>query len=414
MPLTPKKPMLKILPLLLILTSISCTSQNNFTSSLESTSDLEKFENLSKFKESLEGVEIIALGENTHGLGEVFSAKAELVKFLHEELGFDLVLFESGYGDAALAWERMDSFSSREFTNHFSSNFYYHSEEIEQLVDYVKSRNGALKIMGIDCQPQQNFLIKQMEEIAWPLDSLLANSVPLEMKAFNYLYQYENDGDTLAFNQQRDRFIRFLDEYNLFLNKSAKEMLNNGVSEKEMDAMQSTFEIFRNTYSNIQIGYIMSWPESENVRDKAMFEIVKTIKASNPGSKIIIWAQNSHIENTPKPNYTVNWMGHQLKNELGDKYYSVGAVVYSGTNLNYNGTFEFEHKDKEYLAYHLNQFQKEKYVLDLRNYDKNEFTHQLLLGMENNGNTAEFIAKDRFDGLLFLKYSDVPKLLEKD
>ncbi|MEZ5059237.1 MAG: erythromycin esterase family protein [Saprospiraceae bacterium] len=145
-----------------------------------------------------------------------------------------------------------------------------------------------------------------------------------------------------------------------------------------------------------------------------MFETVKRIKASNPKSKIIIWAQNSHIENTPKPNYTVNWMGHQLKKEFGDKYYSVGAVVYSGTNLNYNGTFEFEHKDKGYLAYHLNQFQKEKYLLDLKNYDKIDFTQQLLLGMENNGSTAGFKAKERFDGLLFLKYSDVPKLIEKD
>jgi len=60
------------------------------------------------------------------------------------------------------------------------------------------------------------------------------------------------------------------------------------------------------------------------------------------------------------------------------------------------------------LAYHLNQFQKEKFVLDLRKYNKADFTTQLLLGMESNGNTAEFIAKDKFDGLLFIKCSDIP------
>jgi len=164
----------------------------------------------------------------------------------------------------------------------------------------------------------------------------------------------------------------------------------------------------------MDIGEIMSWPASYNLRDKSMFEIVKWFKEENPESKIIIWAQNSHIENNTKPNYNVNWMGHSLKKAYGNKYYSIGAVVYSGKNLNYNGTTEFEHKDSSYLAYHLNQFQKEKYVLDLRTYIKDDFTNALYIGMENNGNTAEFIAKDRFDGLLFIRYSDIPKLIKNE
>ena len=158
----------------------------------------------------------------------------------------------------------------------------------------------------------------------------------------------------------------------------------------------------------------MSWPVADNIRDESLFEIIKSFKEENPKTKIIIWAQNSHIENRTKPNYNVNWMGHHLKKAFGKKYYSIGTVVYSGKNLSYNGTFDFEHNDNKYLAYHLNQFQKEKYVLDLRKHIKNDFTNKLLLGMENNGNTAEFVAKDRFDGLLFIKYSGIPKLIKKD
>ena len=44
---------------------------------------------------------------------------------------------------------------------------------------------------------------------------------------------------------------------------------------------------------------------------------------------------------------------------------------------------------------------------------KPDFTNQLLLGMESYGYTSEFIAKERFDGLLFIKYSDIPKLIKK-
>lgn len=404
----------KIITLILLLTFYSCKAQTDFKSTIEFTSDLESFENLSGLKETLKDVEVIALGENTHGLGEVFTAKTELVKFLYQELGFDLVLFESGFGDAALAWEQLDSLSAKEFTSVFSSNFYYNSKEIENLVSYVKSQDGKLKIQGFDCQPQQNYLIKRMSEIAQPIDSTLAKSVLLEMRSFNNLYQFENDKDTLAFNKQRDRFIEFLQNYNAFLDNNINELVGSGTTKNEMNALIKSNEFFIKTYSKINIGETMSWPAAYNIRDQSLFEIVKWFKEVNPKSKIIIWAQNSHIENKTKPNYDVNWMGHSLKRAYGNKYYSIGAVVYSGKNLNYNGTFEFEHKDNSYIAYHLNQFQKEKYVLDLRTYTKDDFISELLVGMENNGNTAEFIAKDRFDGLLFIKYSDIPKLIKKE
>lgn len=406
--------MKKILTLIILLTFYSCKAQTGIKSSIEFTSDLENFEDLSALKETLKVVEIIALGENTHGLGEVFTAKTELVKFLYQELGFDLVLFESGFGDASLAWEQLDSLSAKEFTSVFSSNFYYNSEEIENLVNYVKSQNGKLKIQGFDCQPQQNYLIKRMTEIAQQIDLKLAKSVPLEMRNFNNLYQFESDKDTLAFNKQRDRFIGFLHNYNSFLDKNINEILNSGTTKNEISAIKKSNDIFIGTYSKINFGEIMSWPLAYNIRDKSLFEIVKSFKEEFPETKIIIWAQNSHIENKTKPNYDVNWMGHYLKNTFGDKYYSIGAIVYSGKNLNYDGTFDFEHKDSSYLAYHLNQFQKEKYLLDLRQHNKNDFTNKLLLGMENNGNKAEFIAKERFDGLLFIKYSDIPKLIKKD
>lgn len=404
----------KIQILILLFLFNSCKAQTLLNSNIKFTSDLRDFKDLTALRESLKDVEIIALGEQSHGLGEVFNAKTELVKFLHKELGFDLVLFESGYGDGALAWERLDSLSPIAFTNSFSSNHYYNSEEILTLVTYVKSQKQNLKIKGFDCQPQQNFLIKRMTEIAQPLDSTLAKSVKFEMRSFNNLYQFEKDNDTISFNKQLDRFINFLSAYDSFLNQNRQELVNSGTTENEIDAILESNQIFKKTYSEIKIGDLMGWPSSLNNRDKSMFEIIKWYKEKNPTSKIIIWAQNSHIENKSKPNQTINWMGHSLKKTYGDRYYSIGAIVYSGKDLLGNkGPFEFESSDNTYLAYHLNQFKKDKFVLDLRAYDKPDFTNQLLMGMESYGYTSEFIAKERFDGLLFIKYSYIPTLINK-
>lgn len=403
----------KIHILILLFLFNSSNAQTVLNSNIKFTSDLSDFKDLTALRESLKGVEIIALGEQSHGLGEVFNAKTELVKFLHKELGFDLVLFESGYGDGALAWERLDSLSPLAFTNSFSSNHYYNSEEILTLVTYVKSQKQSLKINGFDCQPQQNYLIKRMTEIAQPIDSVLAKSVKFEMRSFNNLYQFEKDKDTISFNKQLDRFFNFLNVYNSFLNQHQQELINSGTTKNEIDAILESNQIFKKTYSEIKIGDLWGWPFSLNNRDKSMFEIIKWYKDKNPTSKIIIWAQNSHIENKSKPNQTINWMGHSLKKTYGDKYYSIGSIVYSGKDLlGNNGPFEFESNNNTYLAYHLNQFKKDKFVLDLRAHEKPDFTNQLLLGMESYGNTSGFIAKDRFDGLLFIKYSDIPKLIK--
>jgi erythromycin esterase len=399
--------------IIILLALNSCKAQNNFNSTIEFTSDLEKFENLSELKETLKDVEIIALGENTHGLGEVFRAKTDLVKFLHQELGFNLVLFESGFGDGALAWEKFDSISSLEFTNSFTSNNYYHSEEIRDLMEYVKSRNKKLIIQGFDCQPQQDYLTKRMTKIIFPIDSIIAKSVESELRNFNKLYQFENNKDTIGFNNQRNKFIAFISQYGAILKNKKKEIINSGCSEKEINAIKKSIEIFKDTYTQLKFGDMMNWQKSANIRDKSMFETIKWFKENYPNEKIIIWAQNSHIENSPKPKYTVNFMGHYLKNTFGEKYYSIGAIVYSGKNMNYNNSFDFEHNDSNYLAYHLNKFQKSKFILDLKSHKKIDFTNQELLGMESNGNTAGFIAKKRFDGLLFIKRSGIPKLIEK-
>lgn len=178
-----------------------------------------------------------------------------MVKFLHQELGFNLVLFESGFGDAALAWEKIDSISTKEFTKSFTSNFYYHSEEIEALVGYVKSqKENHLIIQGFDCQPQQDYLAKRMAELIQAVDTSMAKSVQFELRSFNKLYQFENDKDTIGFNNQRDRFISFITEYDATILNNKAKLLTLGHSEKEISAIKKSIEIFRDTYTQLQFG----------------------------------------------------------------------------------------------------------------------------------------------------------------
>ncbi|XOK62764.1 hypothetical protein ACJ7K1_06485 [Paenibacillus elgii] len=68
-----------------------------------------KFKDLSFLKPLLMDKRIVYLGENSHGVAEYNQVKTRLIQYLHEELGFDVIAFESGMGNAAGAYARVES-----------------------------------------------------------------------------------------------------------------------------------------------------------------------------------------------------------------------------------------------------------------------------------------------------------------
>jgi len=49
--------------------------------------------------EAVGNARIVMLGEPSHGAGSAFSAKVRLIESLHERLGFDVLMWESGLID---------------------------------------------------------------------------------------------------------------------------------------------------------------------------------------------------------------------------------------------------------------------------------------------------------------------------
>jgi erythromycin esterase len=61
--------------------------------------DDDDFSDLQPLKKLIGGARLVVLGEQSHGDGAVFYAKARLIKFLHQEMGFDVLAWESGMFD---------------------------------------------------------------------------------------------------------------------------------------------------------------------------------------------------------------------------------------------------------------------------------------------------------------------------
>src|SRR5690606_14206214 len=62
----------------------------------------EDFTDLEPLAGAIGAARVVQLGEPSHGAGAAFSAKARLCKFLHQRLGFDVLVWESGLYDVEL------------------------------------------------------------------------------------------------------------------------------------------------------------------------------------------------------------------------------------------------------------------------------------------------------------------------
>lgn len=65
----------------------------------------EDFADLQPLKDAIGNARVVMLGEGSHAAGSAILAKARLVRFLHRELGFDVLAIESGLYEVSEAWE---------------------------------------------------------------------------------------------------------------------------------------------------------------------------------------------------------------------------------------------------------------------------------------------------------------------
>lgn len=90
-------------------------------------------------KKVLKGKRIVQLGETTHGAGEINATKVRMIKYLHEELGYDVLAFESGFPDTNASYLNMDQLTPKS-TMKNSIYAVWHTEDVVELFDYMKEQ----------------------------------------------------------------------------------------------------------------------------------------------------------------------------------------------------------------------------------------------------------------------------------
>src|ERR1044071_8015866 len=117
----------------------------------------EDFADLQPLQVAIGAARVMALGEQSHGDGPVFLAKCRLVKFLHEQMGFDVLVWESTEYDCREA-DRALRDPGVDLDQAWQKGIFSiwgRSAQVRPVIEYVRAQATAahpLEVAGMDCQ----------------------------------------------------------------------------------------------------------------------------------------------------------------------------------------------------------------------------------------------------------------------
>ncbi|WP_214484923.1 erythromycin esterase family protein, partial [Bacillus sp. SM2101] len=323
------------------------------------------YSDLEFLKDILKDKRVVMLGESSHGVSEYSLIKSRLIKFLHEELDYNIVAFESGLAEVYTTNEMLLDIRSEQamknalhpvwFTDHNMYLFKYIKEQ--------KATKNPINIVGFDMQPQP-YIDKYIND--YFKDRNTDFTTDLQAVEQEY-YQYVRSiwGADYPDNWQQESEL-LTEKYSDLVYQIGQGEWAKLINE---DEKQFFIKIFEQRIRSITEKYT-----EENVMDqngKGDLESRDRIMADNlewlleeiyPDEKFIVWAHNGHImknRSTIKmdPYEPYKNMVEYLPDDIKEQSYIVGLYMYSGKNAaNSREVFDVstEHKTNS-IEFQLNQ-----------------------------------------------------------
>lgn len=356
---------------------------------------------------------VVALGEVTHGSGEIYRLKDRMYRYLARNKGYDIFSLEASMPEA---------YNVNQYVVHGEGDpkallkgmhfWTWQTEEMLSIVNWMKQYNSQnrdkIRFSGFDMQFYQGALAnlkKDFSEYQFPesdVNDLSALLIEVHTKT-----SQKKSGHTLVSKKQKENIDLLLGN-----TKKRAEKIPAGIDRKWF-------------LQNVRIieQYLA---KSYATRDKLMAENVMWIAENYPNSKIVVSAHNGHINNRE------NEMGSFLKEALKNDYTTFGFAFYEGTYTALSNTLKKESLRTPQIAqtaipgtveYLLNSLDIPILILDLKRLrsEADPLAKRIvndIMKFRNTGAVAlkrEFwdarVASD-FDYLVFIKKSTNSKLLD--
>ena len=319
---------------------------------------VEGYQDLEQLGELIGDAQVVALGETTHGSSEIFQMKHRIVKYLTQKKDFSIFSIEANLPESYKINEYI--FDGKGDPIQLIRGMYFwtwQTQEVLEMVEWMKEQNKTgkkIKFTGFDMQ----FFNASVSE----LNSAFENEPGL-LDEINALKHALN---TLKENLKKTGRIITQDYDTARVN----QVLLNLKSAIQSSAYSKEKKDWLTRHTRILEQFL---DKSHLSRDKYMAENFEWILGQNPGSKIVIWAHNGHIQKT---GYS---MGKFLAESLKEDYITVGFTFHKGkyTAIGKNGLNTYRAQDSyegtfEYMFQSLNE---PIFLLDLRKVKNDNSEH---------------------------------------
>ena len=321
--------MKKTLILILLFSSFVLFSQNPISKSII-LSEPPISKDFSFLKEELKDVQVVMLGEISHFDGNVFETKTEIVKYLVENMGFNVIAFESGIYDL---WKAQNDISKganckQVFRNSLFS-MWGKRKEFQSFVTFFENNKGNLKLFGFDHQITSVNGILNLSNDLFNYSKSINHSIKLNKEDFNLLL--ESISNSSMFDESDISYQNFSSE----LNKLKQKLSQQKNSEENFywtQIVNGLLTLGEDAFTRQNLVSSFNCTSVDNIRDKQMAENLLAYVKQNPEEKIICWGANQHFANilqsvkTPIIKDFVP-MGSYIKTALRDKMYSLAAIT---------------------------------------------------------------------------------------
>ena len=290
----------------------------------------------------LQGRTIVELGESGHGVAEFSQTKIRLIKYLHEQLGYDVMAFESSILSTYLANEQASQLTPTAFMQDAIFQV-WSTTDVVQLFSYIQSTQSTphpLILTGFDVQLTTPYELNARPEI---FQQVVAQVDPVFAQQVHDMDQgfVQNLWSSGQFAYILANYTTLKPAYQAltsFLDTNMTQLQNAYPTRPLFPLMvrqaawgMSAYldEIYDDALSN-HFGSLTG----SAARDAGMATNLELLVDNlYSGKKVIVWAHNCHIAHDASVVYRWGWKntGNWIFQKYGQSVYTLALYMYQGS-----------------------------------------------------------------------------------